>query len=245
MIFWRGQVRPFVVLFEGRSGSTFLLDALASHPHIQARKEVMADLRRQGVAPTTQLAAAARLLSPAWLGPYRAIGFKSKLGDLLDRDAFAELLRARQVYVIYLRRQNQIKAVVSAFRGQALKQASGGWNLYDQAQRLPPLTIEPATFDRWLQEREQREAALAAYVADLGRPTLPLHYEALLIGPEALFAEALAFLGVRPQTLRPRTLKHTSDDLSRALANFDELRRAYAGTPYEAMFNEVLIAETG
>ena len=37
MTFWRTQVRRFVLLFEGRTGSTYLMEGLAQHPHIEAR----------------------------------------------------------------------------------------------------------------------------------------------------------------------------------------------------------------
>jgi hypothetical protein len=45
---------------------------------------------------------------------------------------------------------------------------------------------------------------------------------------------------VRPQPARARVLKNTHDDLRLAVRNFDELRARYAGTRFEAMFDEVI-----
>ena len=36
--------------------------------------------------------------------------------------------------------------------------------------------------------------------------------------------------------------KNTNDDLREAVSNFDELRSHYIGTPYEQMFDEVLVS---
>jgi hypothetical protein len=48
---------------------------------------------------------------------------------------------------------------------------------------------------------------------------------------------------VRFRRVEPATRKITSDDLHAAIVNFDDLRSRYAGTPYEAMFDEVLVPE--
>ena len=43
---------------------------------------------------------------------------------------------------------------------------------------------------------------------------------------------------MKPEPLEGRTEKATSDDLAVALENFNELKSIYAGTAYEAMFDE-------
>ena len=50
MTFWRTQVRRFVLLFEGRTGSTYLMEGLAQHPHIEAHREVLDPLPARGAA---------------------------------------------------------------------------------------------------------------------------------------------------------------------------------------------------
>ena len=68
-------------------------------------------------------------------------------------------------------------------------------------------------------------------------------YEELLPNPQRTFDALSTFLGLRPEPLHGRTEKATSDDLRLALANFDELRAQYAGTPYADMFDEVVASQ--
>jgi LPS sulfotransferase NodH len=137
-----------------------------------------------------------------------------------------------------MRRSNHVKAVVSRINALRLHEATGAWNLYREADRLPPLEVDPSQFAQFLAERKQAEADLQQYVDALGLPTLRLEYEDLLRDRPALLRAVFEFLGVRPLDLDGRPIKNTSDDLRLAVANFDALRAAYAGTGYAAMFDE-------
>src|SRR4028118_1677911 len=69
----RNLVR-FVVLFLGRSGSSNLIEALASHPEIIAKGELLAKKDEEG-----QLQAVRRFLTRPRAAGYAAAGFKTKL----------------------------------------------------------------------------------------------------------------------------------------------------------------------
>ncbi len=244
MAFWRFQVRRFVLLFEGRTGSTYLMEGLAQHPHIEARGEMLDPLLAQGAA--AQLAWTRRYLTPPWRGPHKAIGFKTKLRAILDPAGFAAILRTTPVSIIHMQRRNRIKSVVSTFKVMQLNAPAAGrsnaarFNIYAEDQRPPPPVIEVAKFREILQQRAQREQALAAYIADMQRPTLNLFYEDLLLDRPRVFHEVFDFLGVEDYPVSGQAIKLTSDDLRQAILNFDELRAAFVGTPYLPMFDEVL-----
>lgn len=244
MTFWRTQVRRFVLLFEGRTGSTYLMEGLAQHPHIEARGEMLDPLLARGAA--AQLAWTRRYLTPPWRGPYKAIGFKTKLRAILDPAGFAAILRTSPVSIIHMQRRNRIKSVVSTFKVMQLNTIKVGepnaarFNIYTEDQRPPPPVIDVAKFREILQQRVQREEALAAYIADMQRPTLNLFYEDLLLDRPRVFHEVFDFLGVGDYPVSGQAIKLTSDDLRQAILNFDELRAAFVGTPYLPMFDEVL-----
>ncbi len=247
MIFWRFQVRRFVLLFEGRTGSTYFMEALAQHPHIEARGEMLDPLLAQGAA--AQLAWTRRYLTPPWRGPHKAIGFKTKLRAVLDPLQFADLLRRHRVFVIHMQRRNRIKSVISTFRVMQLnaqkndtdrQRPAERFNIYAPDQRPPPLPVDIAKFREILQQRTQREQALAAYIADLRRPTLDLFYEDLMLTPTRTFDQVFDFLAVPSHPVSGQAIKLTSDDLRHVVLNFDELRSAFTGTPYLSMFDEVL-----
>jgi hypothetical protein len=63
----------------------------------------------------------------------------------------------------------------------------------------------------------------------------------MLINEDEFIRRVFEFMGVRYLAIKGKTLKNTQDNLRDAIVNFDELRRKYAGTPYEPMFDEVLV----
>lgn len=240
-----GAVRRFVILFVERSGSTYLATLLASHPRILARREEFAQMRQRGVDGRGQLEWAGKFWSPGLLSPYRAIGFKTKLVDILDAQGFTRLLVDRRVRVIELHRRNLVKAVISTINARRLHEASGNWNLLRESDRLPPFRVDPEEFERLLQERIRWDRELEDFTAGLRLPLMRLYYEDLLEDEPEFVGRVLDFLQVDRHPLRGKTLKNTQDDLRRALLNFDELRLKYTGTPFHSMFDEVVPTDGG
>lgn len=242
MIYLRPQVTPFVILFIERDGSTYLTSMLMEHPDIQAQYERFAVLRQQGASGKEQLEWLESFLTPPLIGRKAALGFKTKLVDVLDRDSFTRLLLKKRCHIIQMRRRNMVKAVVSRINARRLYEASGHWNLYKESDRMPPLEVDLEQFDQYLMERKQADQALDEYVASLDLPKIKIDYEDLLVSRDAVMRELFAFLKVRPQQLQGKTLKHTQDDLREVVLNFEALRAQYAGTAYEPMFDEVLVS---
>ena len=88
-----GNARPFVILFPGRTGSSWLVDALGRHPRIHAEGEIL--VRR---SPEEQ--------PSIWSGVWnrgssrRAAGFKTKLKDVVDPAALASAIEEAGVVVV-------------------------------------------------------------------------------------------------------------------------------------------------
>lgn len=236
----RPQVKLFVVLFVERSGSTFLRSALHSHPEVVSLGEEFAVLKDKGHGAAEQMAWARRFWNPPLIGTKRALGFKTKIMDILDPEGFAQLLHAKRCRIIQLHRRNTVKAAISTINAKRLHEASGTWNLLREEDRQPPTAIDPEELDRLLRLREQWDRDLEAYAARLDLPKLALTYEELLLDENAFLQRVFNFLEVKPGPVRPRTLKNTSDNLREAILNFDELRARYAHTRYAPMFDEVL-----
>jgi LPS sulfotransferase NodH len=241
MIFFRFQTTPYIILFIERDGSTYLTSMMMEHPDVQAVYEHFAVLRQKGATAEDQLNWARDFFSPPLLGKKRAIGFKTKLVDVLDREGFTELIHRKGCHVIQMRRRNLVKAVVSRINARRLYEASGKWNLYKESDRMPPTVFDPEQFDQYLQERQQSDQELEDYVAQLQLPKIKVEYEDLLQNRDRVLRQVFAFLKIRPWPVEGKTLKHTQDDLREVILNFDDLRSRYAGTRYEAMFDEVLV----
>jgi len=228
------RIRPFVTLFNGRCGSTFLMEALDAHPAVRARPEWLP----RGGDRRDPLEWTRRTLGPAQDPGVLATGFKVKPKDVTDLDAFAGVLRDVGAHVICLRRLNLVKQTVSMFNACRVEQATGDWNIYDQPPPDEPLHIDPDTFEKWLSGLARQDRELVSYCEGLGLPLLHVTYEQVLADVDAVLGRVYGFLGVEPAHTRGRAQKITSDDLREAVANFDGLRARFAGTPFEAQFDE-------
>lgn len=238
--FLRREVTPFVILFIERDGSTYMTSMLGSHPAIETVYERFSVMVQRGDGAAGQLAWARDYFTPPLIGRRAAMGFKTKLVDILDPDGFAALLHEKECRIVRMQRRNTVKAVISRINARRLYDATGKWNLYDKSDRMPPMAVEPAEFLQYLGEREEAEQALDGYVARLQLPRMTIDYEDLLVDRDAVLGRVFAFLGVEPHPVTEKTMKHTRDDLREVVTNFDELRDSVAGTPYAAMFDEVL-----
>jgi hypothetical protein len=227
-----------VLFFIGRTGSTYLTQALSSHPEIApgAEWEPLA-----GKDSNQQLQAVRTLLTQPPYGYHPAVGFKTKLEVVENPEALTRLLRELGARIIVLHRRNSIKHVVSQLNSYRIHDVTGYWNLYKTEDRLPPATIDVAEFDRRLDQVEKEKRALESYAKNTDLPTLWLYYEDLLVDLRGTLDQIFSFLGVRFEPTQSKCYKNTSDDLREALSNFHELRSHYVGTPYEQMFDEVLV----
>ena len=239
------DVTPFVVLFEGRSGSTFLIESLDSHPQICAEKEFLSTLRKRITtgkeAPNAQLDWVRKFLTTKSIDGCGAVGFKTKLKDVLNPEGLAKQLREIGARIILLHRRNRIKLLVSLMNAIRLNDSTGDWNLYREEDRGAPLTVDVKEFQEWLESLERHHGQLVAYVNRLQLPTLSIHYEDLLVEGRDTLEQVCDFLQVPSQTLSWNTKKNTSDNLREVILNFDELRSKFVGTAYEGMFDEVLV----
>lgn len=240
-IYFRSQVTPYVILFIERDGSTYLTSLLNSHPDIEAIYERFAVLKQKDATSKDQIDWANAFFTPPLLGKTKARGFKTKLVDVLDIDGFTELLHAKKVRVIQMRRSNRVKAVISRINARRLYEATGNWNLYDKNDQMPPMQVDPNQFAEYLREREESDQELQAYVDKLNLPVIKIVYEDLLTDKLNTLLKIYAFLNIPARPVQEKTLKNTSDNLRDVVLNFDELRSIYQGTPYFDQFNEVLV----
>ncbi|WP_297529689.1 hypothetical protein [Thiohalobacter sp.] len=241
MFYTSSRCTRYVLLFEGRTGSSYLTTLLDAHPRIHAMKEGLRQFRTRG--HDVQARWVREVFHAPPVSRIGCRGFKTKLRDIADPEAFSRLLQSEGPRVLFMRRRNRIKCVVSQIRSRMLKERTNHYNAYRQQDRLPPVAIPTALFDRLLRERERLDAELESFVEQLDLPRLDIFYEDILIDEVALKQRVLEFLGVPHRDTRAQTFKNTSDDLRESVTNLEALKANYADTPYEPMFDEVLVRE--
>jgi len=239
--FLRTQVTRFVILFVERSGSTYLATLLDAHEDVLARREEFAQMRQRGAGGAEQLEWASQFFSPPLIGKHKAIGFKTKIVDILDQDGFAQLLEKNSCRIIQLYRRNAVKAAISTINAKRLHEASGNWNLLKETDRLNSFPVDLDEFERLLKERQDWDREVENFANRLKLPSLVLYYEDMLLDEDSFKKSVFDFIGVRYLPVKGKTMKNTKDDLREAIVNFDQLRNKFVGTIYEPMFDEVLV----
>ena len=234
----------FLILFEGRTGSTWLCNLLGGHPQIRCQHEIL----HARYCPGGQEAVHRRFreaVSRVGGDGKRVLGLQAKLNQLGNADDFRELLVELRVDVIHMKRRNIVKQVNSELRGAELAQNTGQFNLYKDDDRVPEIAFGRKRFGDMLNRRLKREAAMDDFVRSLPLRKTLLHYEELQLDREGALGGLFDFLDVPHHDVTvgipKQPMKHTSDDLREAVLNFDELKSHFAGTKYESMFDEVLV----
>jgi len=247
------QRTHFLILFQGRAGSSFLIDALAKLPDVVAEGEMLVDpdptggtfagrLRRlirpgAAVEPARfQLETTQRFYSAPWAGS-TVVGFKTKVRDVYNLEGLGPILDEHAVRLIVLERHNLVKQAVSHLNAHRLHAARGEWNLQEGQTRLGAFEIDADAFDDTLRQVTFDQQMLDAFARYVRVPTLRLEYEDLLRDRAAWFGSACAFLGLPAGEPRSGVRKNTEDDLRKVLLNFDVLRSRYEGTRYAPMFD--------
>ena len=231
-------ISKFVVVMTGRSGSSYLIDLLNSSHSIDARGEQFSGMR----SAKRQLAWLKRVYRDPVAPEIGAIGFKTKVQDILDKDRFAELMREEEARVIVLRRKNIVKSVVSWFNAERLFAGTGEWNLGGERSSSSPINVDSTLFAKRVSLMEQATMQLEEFCERLPAPRLYLHYEDLLTSLDTTLDAVFRFLDVPRTDTSCGIRKNTSDNLREAIANFDEIRTQFIGTRYEEMFDDVCSA---
>ncbi len=222
----------FMVLTRSRTGSNLLLSFLNGHPHIFSEGEVFARVGRRD-----QLA---RLDSVYGRQPRRikAKGFKIFYYHPLDADGtalWARLGSMKDLRVIHLTRKNVLRTLVS--RKIAGVQDTWTATKYDRsALETRRVTFSVAELEEgFRQTRQWEEAANARFQ---GHASLQLSYEELVQDPVGAYSRMLACLGLREHAPRTSLRRQNPENLRELVQNYDELKRAFAGSQWESYFDD-------
>jgi hypothetical protein len=166
-------------------------------------------------------------------------------------DVWPRLAAMDGLRVLHLERRDLLARHLS----HRMARATGAWHAWDpesvdsvthltgrppagqigrRGDQRPRLAIDPAQLEldfaevgRW---RRAAEGALA------GQPLLRLTYEELCDDFDATSLRVQEFLGLEPRALRPAVAKLEERSPEAAIENYAELKRHFAGSPWESFF---------
>lgn len=213
----------FVLLFTGRTGSTYLRQALNAHPEIRMQGEILTGRSAEEQVELTRVAFEVKDVKAASF-KIQAAGFKTKFRDILDPAAFQQVLSDGNARIIHMRRKSLLKQAISRLNGQRLNQTYGVYNRRSEDQLLPPFAVDLEELDVALRLFQRDSKLLETFIAAQRSPVLCVWYEDLFENYQAKMKEICDFLEVSSAAPAGSLLKNTPDDLRHVLTNFAEMR---------------------
>jgi len=243
----------FIILGEGRSGSTFLRGLLNSHSQIIAFGELFRFYDSIGwdLPPYDQYLQSRSLISFMQSNPVRfleekvfrkfpkqvsAVGFKIFYYHAQEdsRKMVWPFLRdQKDLRIIHIKRNNTLRVVLS------LKKAfmTNKWaNTTGVAEEDPTIALdyeECLWRFTWAQEAKKRYDTFFE-----GHPKIDVLYEDLANHYQSEMKRVQEFLGVHYEDVRPSTYKQSRQVLSKAISNYFELKEKFKSTPWEEFFED-------
>jgi LPS sulfotransferase NodH len=224
---------PFIVLTRSRSGSNLLLSFLNSHPNIHAEPEIFG--RTRGRDPLRRL----RIALGKQPRRIKAKGFKIFYYHPLDNpsEKLWKTLEAMELLrVIHLRRENVLRTLIS----RKVAEGDKVWMVTDRdatpAAPRPKLSFTVSELESgFVQTREWEIAGAHRFRS---HPLLAVTYESLVSQPDATFARILEFLDLDFHAPQTGLQKQNPGRLCDLMENYEELRDAFAGTPWREYFKD-------
>lgn len=232
-----------------RSGSSFLIQSLRSHPRVIAFGEVfnpgrigfntpgfenhdpvLMKLRKRRPAEFLE-----RNVFGAEVGDAAAIGFKlfySHLERRWVRPAGTYLAGMPGLKVIHLTRRNLLRAYLS----RKIASKTGVWGIRTPEERqLPQVSLKRRRVRRYFEKVRGFEEKYGKMFG--GCELLPLAYEDLSASYDEETGRVQRFLGVEEKPLRSRTVVQEVRPLSDAIVNYAALEATFASSPWAEFFD--------
>jgi LPS sulfotransferase NodH len=248
--------KPFVIAGMPRTGSNLLATTVGQHPAILAYAELFHPIvseragthaiRRDGAALYFDEESAdpvdflRRWVWSAENGSYRAVGFKIFVEYVRARSTHRLLERLRDevagLRVLHIRRANYLDVYVSRLVANKTER----WISYPEDGSPTHetgdirLVISPDAATRFFQAMEQADACIEGLFE--GTRYLNVDYEHLSRSIQEQANVVFTFLGVESRTVVPAIQRQVTARKEDLVLNYEELRRHFAGSAYEAFF---------
>lgn len=239
-----------VIITSQRTGSSFLVECLKSHPHVNCHYEILkkgyGDKRIGPIDQPNKLFYLYRyLLRGAWNPPKmldkfytnekgQVTAFKAMYTQLIDPRVRYYLQKHTEIRIIHLRRHNLLKQYVSNVLNR--RRIRGDRKFSNTKESLPIITtrISPARAIRAMRKNKK----LFQHYEQLfsKHHKVNLVYETMMEGQSLSERAAAAVVGLLEIDSAPMTgpyVKMNPDKLELIVENYDDLINALAGTEFE------------
>lgn len=213
-------VNGFVILAQGRTGSSFLTSLIGSHPRVRADGELFTEY-----VPRAELYALGRAARFSTFG--KLWGFKVKNYHIKQcfsgRDLnFLKFVEDLNWKIIFLKRDNIVSSALSTIIG--IRRKKFVYNT-SNLKKFEPVYIDPNLFKIHLNGRIEQDKEDKKLL--LGRRYFTIRYESDLAGggDRAKLQEMLDYLNLNRRPLSSSIQKSDTRSPSDYVKNFDELHQ--------------------
>ena len=246
---------PFIIVGMPRTGSNLLFTTLQQHPAIAAYSELFHPMlgersgrhaiRRDGAAlyyggDADPISFLRRWVWTDDAADYRAIGFKIFAEYLRGKPTGGLLERLKEevpgLHVVHITRANYFDVFVS----RLVANKTGSWISYREdrpsgdALGKMHLAISQEAATLFFRAMEWADTYIESLF--LAGPYLRVDYERLAQDVQGQASAVFDYLGVGKSPVQMAIRKQLTVRKEDLVANYQELRRHYSGTPYEAFF---------
>lgn len=237
------KVKRFVILTNGRSGSTLLVSYLRQNSNIRLYGEIFGkyylaqpmvrELIRRDGAVSYFKNMQSRCLAESHVGVKilyshlePSYGEERGVPDLPA--VVDELVRDKDIKILHLRRDNLLDIAISGMLAKLTKSYSG--RDYGDLRIVLPVDRCRQTFEQ-LQRQSERYRTLFSE-----HDYLEITYEDLVDTPDGTLASAFAFLGAELVAAQTTLKKQNRSPRETVVTNYAELKEAFANTPFARFF---------
>jgi LPS sulfotransferase NodH len=247
----------YMITCPARTGSTMLVNLLRSHPDICSHGEIFSPDKIVGITGTYLSKCRAepefinRLSAERDRDPIKflykialdlqgkkAVCFKLKHSELILPEYKAlrdEIVNDRDFRIIHLRRENLLRRYLSHYIVNYVTRVTLA--VHGQViPELPRVELNPHECQKDFETVRGRELEFAELFAQ--HRSFSISYEEMVAGDAKKIRALLDFMGVSPRELTTTTRRLGCDDLRQVIANFEELRTYFAGSPYSKFFEQ-------
>jgi LPS sulfotransferase NodH len=246
----------FIILTHGRAGSTFLQQLLDSHPSITCYEEIfnvsngnhesfyyfcklhypkLSYFFLRGKISKSSLNFPLAFLVQQYLkhvygaAQKNKVGFKLIYDQMLYYRPLISWITENSIPVIHLHRNNYLKAAMSLIiaRDTGVYVTSSGSLKKSQKITVSPTRLFHGVNNLW-KDKLQCDLLMR------NNPSLTVNYEDLFDKQALIIQQIVDFLGIsNPFFQTPDIVKTNPEKISELVENYEEVRQAFIGTPWE------------
>ena len=228
----------FIIFADARTGGTHVMSKLNSHEDIFAVSEPFPHHNLN--THEEQMAWMEEYYSNSRKRKFKALGFRTKIEHQANGEAFVDYVNRNNIICFSLQRRNLVKKAISRITAVQLYNETQDYNRKSKDFEKRATEIRPNKLLKEIEICEKQRRITNEFLQDLLDVTV-IYYEQILMDESHFFNRIIDKLGLDRQELVTSVFKNTSDDLSKSVVNFEEIKTRLSDTQYITDLEEVLI----